>query len=65
VKQKNKAHPEIQMLPVNRSCLSVKVTFMTRSSFDIRKSKLSEAAGQYLFWKVEEKGIPKTESLYL
>jgi hypothetical protein len=36
-----------------------------RSSFDIRKSKWSEASGQYLFWKAEGKNIPKTEFLHL
>jgi hypothetical protein len=35
--------------------------YLDRSSFDIRKSKWSEAAGQYLFWKVKEKRILKIE----
>jgi hypothetical protein len=54
---------EVQM-PVNHSYLSSGVSLLDRSSFDIRKSKLSEASGQYLFWKVEDKAIPKTEFLH-
>jgi hypothetical protein len=49
------------MLPCQPLLLVVGVTLLDRSSFDIRKSKWSEASGQYLFWKAKNKDIPKTE----